>query len=118
MGANPTRTSNFGIDVGFESQVADAGRPVLVSREVWFVQTCPIETPLAIVSRNYFKEITMKNTYFENVVNKERFICPNLDDVRMIDGIEYIRVLREATRRECLVRKDSLRKIPKSKIPF
>ena len=60
----------------------------------------------------------MKNTYFENIVNKEKFICPNLDDVRMIDGIEYLRVLREANRRECLVRKDSLRKLSKSKILF
>ena len=58
----------------------------------------------------------MKNTYFENIVNKEKFICPNSDDVRMIDGIEYLRVLREATRRECLVRKDSLRKVSKIKL--
>ena len=58
----------------------------------------------------------MKNTYFENIVNKERFICPNLDDVRLIDGIEYLRVLREANRRECLVRKDSLQKISKIKL--
>jgi hypothetical protein len=70
------------------------------------------------VSRSRFKEIIMKNTYFENIVNKEKFICPNPDDVRLIDGIEYLRVLREANRRECLVRKDSLKKIPKSKIPF
>jgi len=58
----------------------------------------------------------MKNTYFENIVNKERFICPNPDDVRLIDGIEYLRVLREANRRECLVRKDSLQKISKIKL--
>jgi hypothetical protein len=58
----------------------------------------------------------MKNIYFENIVNKERFICPDLNDVRMIDGIEYLRVLREDTRRECLIRKDSLRKINKSKL--
>jgi hypothetical protein len=57
----------------------------------------------------------MKNTYFENVVNKEKFICPNSNDVRMIDGIEYLRVLREPSRRECLIRKDSLRKISKNK---
>jgi hypothetical protein len=57
----------------------------------------------------------MKNTYFENIVNKEKFICPNPSDVRMIDGIEYLRVLREANLRECLVRKDSLRKISKNK---
>jgi len=58
----------------------------------------------------------MKNIYFENIVNKEKFICPNPDDVRLIDGIEYLRVLRESNRRECLVRKDSLRKINKNKL--
>jgi hypothetical protein len=56
----------------------------------------------------------MKSTYFENIVNKERFVCPNPGDIRLIDGIEYLRVLYESTRRECLVRKDSLRKVTKS----
>lgn len=58
----------------------------------------------------------MKNTYFENIVNKEKFICPDPSDVRIIDGIEYLRVLRESNRRECLVRKDTLRKITKNKL--
>ena len=55
----------------------------------------------------------MKSIYFENIVNKERFICPNPNDVRLIDGIEYIRVLREVNRRECLIRRDSLKKVSK-----
>jgi hypothetical protein len=57
----------------------------------------------------------MKTQYFENLVNKERFICPNPNDIMVIEGIEYIRVLREDTRRECLIRKDSLRKLSKTK---
>lgn len=56
----------------------------------------------------------MKSTHFENIVNKERFVCPDPTDVRLIDGIEYIRVLRESNRRECLVRRDSLRKVAKT----
>jgi hypothetical protein len=56
----------------------------------------------------------MKSAYFENLVNKERFVCPDLKDIRLIDGIEYIRVLREDGRRECLVRRDSLKKVAKT----
>jgi hypothetical protein len=56
----------------------------------------------------------MKPTHYENIVNKERFVCPDLTDVRIIDGIEYLRVLRESNRRECLVRRDSLRKVAKT----
>jgi len=56
----------------------------------------------------------MKSTYFENIVNKERFVCPDPTDIRLIDGIEYLRVLRESNRRECLVRRDSLKKVAKT----
>jgi hypothetical protein len=56
----------------------------------------------------------MKSTYFENIVNKERFVCPDPTDIRLIDGIECLRVLRESNRRECLVRRDSLRKVAKT----
>jgi hypothetical protein len=56
----------------------------------------------------------MKSTHFENIVNKERFVCPDPTAIRLIDGIEYIRVLRESNRRECLVRRDSLRKVAKT----
>ena len=56
----------------------------------------------------------MKSTHFENIVNKERFVCSDPTDVRVIDGIEYLRVLRESNRRECLVRRDSLRKVAKT----
>jgi len=60
------------------------------------------------------QEHEMKSTHYENIVNKERFVCPDPTDVRIIDGIEYLRVLRESTRRECLVRRDSLRKVAKT----
>lgn len=53
----------------------------------------------------------MKQVYFENIVNKEKFYCTDTKDVRMIEGVEYIRVFRYGTQRECLVKKDTLRKI-------
>lgn len=57
----------------------------------------------------------MKTIYFENAVNKEKFYCTNLKDVRLIDGVEYLRVFRIGTQRDCLVKKDTLRKIPEKK---
>lgn len=57
----------------------------------------------------------MKTTYFENVRNKEQFYCKNTKDVQTIDGVEYLRVFRMGTQRDCLVKKESLRKVPEHK---
>ena len=57
----------------------------------------------------------MKKVFFENIVNKEKFFCNNLKDVRVIDGIEYLRVFRIGTQRDCLIKKDSLKKISEPK---
>jgi hypothetical protein len=59
----------------------------------------------------YVLENTMKTIYFENIVNKERFYCTDIKDVRDIDGIEYIRVFKYSSHRECLIRKDTLKKV-------
>ena len=53
----------------------------------------------------------MKTVYFENMRNRERFYCTNLLDVQRIDGVEYLRVFREGTHRDCLVRRDLLRRV-------
>ncbi len=58
----------------------------------------------------------MKTVYFENILNKEKFYCSNTKDVRVIDGIEYLRVFKHGTQRDCLIKKESLRKIPENKI--
>lgn len=58
----------------------------------------------------------MKTVFFENMLNKEKFYCTNVKDVRTIDGIEYIRVFKYGTQRDCLMRKDSLRKIKDQKL--
>jgi hypothetical protein len=57
----------------------------------------------------------MKTVYFENMRNKEKFFCKNLKDIQKIDGVDYLRVFRMETQRECLVKLDSLRKIPETK---
>ena len=57
----------------------------------------------------------MKTVYFENMRNKEKFFCKNLKDIQKIDGVDYLRVFRMGTQRECLVKLDSLRKIPETK---
>jgi hypothetical protein len=56
----------------------------------------------------------MKTVYFENYRNHERFECHNLQDVRVIDGVEYLRVFKLGTQRDFLMRKDQLRKLAKN----
>jgi hypothetical protein len=55
----------------------------------------------------------MKTVTFESVYNKEKFTCngKSLQDVRVIDGIEYLRVFKFGTHREVLVRKDTLKRV-------
>jgi len=55
----------------------------------------------------------MKTVILENIYNKEKFTCSNLKDVRMIDGIEYLRVFKFGTQRDVLIRKDTLKKTGK-----
>ena len=56
-----------------------------------------------------------KTVYFENIRNKEKFFCTNMKDIQKIDGVDYLRVFRMGTQRDCLVKLDSLRKIPETK---
>ena len=57
----------------------------------------------------------MKQIYFESMINKEKFYCTDTKDVRLIDGIEYLRVFKYGTQRECLVKRESLKKIMEPK---
>lgn len=59
----------------------------------------------------------MKTLTFENIYNKEKFTCnfKALQDVKVIDGIEYLRVYKFGTQREVLIRKDSLKKITETR---
>lgn len=60
----------------------------------------------------------MKTIYFENIRNKEKFECHNVNDVRVIDGIEYLKVFKIGTNRDCLMRKDQLIKLGKNLKPI
>ena len=47
----------------------------------------------------------MKQVFFENIMNKEKFYCTNTKDIRVIDGVEYLRVFRYGTQRDILIKK-------------
>ena len=53
----------------------------------------------------------MRQVTFENIYNKERFVSKGKKDTKFIDGIEYVKLLKEGTQREVLVRKDFLKKV-------
>jgi len=53
----------------------------------------------------------MKTLTFENIYNKEKFVCSNRIDVKVIDGVEYVKVSKLGTQRVVLVRKDFLKKV-------
>jgi hypothetical protein len=57
----------------------------------------------------------MKTLYFENIRNRERFYCKNIKDIQQIDGVDYLRVFRMGTQRDCLIKKDILKKIAEPK---
>jgi len=57
----------------------------------------------------------MKTLYFENIRNRERFYCKNIKDIHQIDGVDYLRVFRMGTQRDCLIKKDILKKIAEPK---
>ena len=53
----------------------------------------------------------MRQTTFENVYNKERFVSFGKPIKKFIDGIEYVKLVKEGTRRELFVRRDFLKKV-------
>ena len=53
----------------------------------------------------------MKQTTFENIYNKERFVSRGKHDKKFIDGIEYVKLVKEGTQREVFVRRDFLKKV-------
>jgi hypothetical protein len=59
----------------------------------------------------FSKEITMRQTTFENIYNKERFVMIGKPEKKFIDGIEFIKLLVEGTRREVFVRRDYVKKV-------
>ena len=57
------------------------------------------------------RRFIMKQTTFENMYNKERFVSSGKRDTKFIDGIEYVKLIKEGTQREVFVRRDFLKKV-------
>jgi hypothetical protein len=53
----------------------------------------------------------MRQTTFENIYNKERFVMVGKPEKKFIDGVEFIKLLVEGTRREVFVRRDYVKKV-------
>jgi hypothetical protein len=45
-----------------------------------------------------------------NPLNSEEWICEDYNDIRFIDGVEYVKVRKPIMQRTVLMRKDVLRK--------
>lgn len=55
----------------------------------------------------------MKQLTFENIYNKERYLVLGKQAKKFIDGVEYIKVIPEGTKREVLIRRDYIKKVNK-----
>jgi hypothetical protein len=62
------------------------------------------------------KENAMKSVTLKNKMNGERFVCDDLRQVEVIDGVEFLVVHRPNEMRLFKIRKDILERV-KEKIP-
>ena len=53
----------------------------------------------------------MRQTTFENIYNKERFVMVGKPEKKFIDGVEFIKLLVEGTQRSVFVRRDYVKKV-------
>jgi hypothetical protein len=58
----------------------------------------------------------MKPVTFIVERSKERVICENTRDIRVIDGVEYLTVRKENSARTFLMRRDGLKKLDQKTI--
>jgi hypothetical protein len=73
------------------------------------VEICEGSSPF--LGTIFSKEITMRQTTFENIYNKERFVMIGKPEKKFIDGIEFIKLLVEGTQRTVFVRRDYVKKV-------
>jgi len=59
----------------------------------------------------------MKTVVFKNRRSNEKFVCDNVRDVRVIEGVEYLQVHRPDNPRNFLMRKDALERVESSRLP-
>ena len=50
-------------------------------------------------------------TVLENVYNKELYLPAVNPETKIIDGVEYIKVIRRSNQKDAMVRKDSLKEV-------
>lgn len=53
----------------------------------------------------------MKKITYENIYNKERFVSVGKQPKKFIDGVEYVKLVKEGTQRELFIRRDFLKKV-------
>lgn len=54
---------------------------------------------------------------YENIYNKELYMLdPQVNSTKIIDGVEYITVIRIATQKEVMVRKDSIKEVQRKNV--
>ena len=58
----------------------------------------------------------MKAMTFKNRMNGERFVCEDVRQVEVIDGVEYIVVHRPNETRMFKMRKDALERVKEEKV--
>lgn len=57
----------------------------------------------------------MRETFLENIYNKELFKYSNTPASKIVDGVEYISVIRVATNKPAMIRRDSVKIVNKRK---
>lgn len=57
------------------------------------------------------ESIMQQPILFENPITKDKWLCDDLRQSKIIEGIEYIPVRKENTSRTVLIRRDILKKI-------
>ena len=53
----------------------------------------------------------MNAKFYENSINRERYICDNPRDTQEIEGVVYLTVRKPDTERTFLMRKDALKRV-------
>jgi hypothetical protein len=57
----------------------------------------------------------MHETFLENIYNKELFKYSSTPASKIVDGVEYISVIRVATDKPVMIRRDSVKVVDKRK---
>jgi hypothetical protein len=91
---------------------------MIIAQMVELVDTLVLEASAIVregsspfLGTNLVRSVTMRQTTFENIYNKERFVMVGKPEKKFIDGVEFVKLLVEGTRREVFVRRDYVKKV-------